>query len=198
MKTINNTCIMWAIVPDTKMTEDRKCHNLEKLRSPERLALVEVDRVVRLTLEGISADGILDIGTGSGLFAEAFAARGLGVAGIDEQERMLAAARNFVPEGEFQIASAESLPFTDASFDLAYLGHVLHESETPLRVLQEARRVSRRRVSVLEWPHQEEAEGPPKAHRLRSEEVLNYAAEAGFKRCREIRLKHMVLFLLDL
>jgi ubiquinone/menaquinone biosynthesis C-methylase UbiE len=180
------------------MTEDRKYHNLEKLRSPERLALVEVDRVVQLTLEGISAVGILDIGTGSGLFAEAFMKQGLKVTGIDEQERMLAAARSFVPEGEFRIASAESLPFPDSSFDVAFLGHVLHESETPLRVLQEARRVSRRRVSVLEWPHQEEPEGPPKAHRLRSEEVLIYAAEAGLKQSREIRLNHMTLFLLDL
>ena len=189
---------MRAHIPDTIMTEDRKCHNLEKLRSPERLALVEVDRVVQLTLEGISADGILDIGTGSGLFAEAFVSRGLDVTGIDEQERMLAAARSFVPEGDFRVASAESLPFPDDSFDVAFLGHVLHESEIPLRVLQEARRVSRRRVSVLEWPHQEEAEGPPKAHRLKSEEVLNFAAEAGFKQCREIRLQHMALFLLDL
>lgn len=189
---------MGAIVLDTVMTEDRKCHNLEKLRSPERLALLEADRVVQLTLEGISSGSILDIGTGSGLFAEAFMKQGLKVTGIDEQEKMLAAARGFVPEGEFRIASAESLPFPDASFDLSFLGHVLHESETPLRVLQEALRVSRRRVSVLEWPYREEAEGPPKAHRLRSEEVLDCAADAGFKQSREIQLSHMVLFLLDL
>jgi ubiquinone/menaquinone biosynthesis C-methylase UbiE len=180
------------------MTEDRKCHNLEKLRSPERLVLLEVDRVIRLTLEGISAGSILDIGTGSGLFAEAFMKQGLEVTGIDEQEKMLAAARSFVTDGEFRIASAESLPFPDASFDLAYLGHVLHESEAPLRVLQEARRVSRLRVSVLEWPYREEAEGPPMAHRLRSEEVLGYAVEAGFKQSRELQLRHMALYLLDL
>jgi ubiquinone/menaquinone biosynthesis C-methylase UbiE len=180
------------------MCEDKKCHNLEKLRSPERLAMLEIERVVRLTLEGIEADSLLDIGTGSGLFAEAFVARGLEVTGIDAQEKMLAAARALVPEGEFRIASAESLPFPEKSFDLAFLGHVLHESEEPLEVLKEALRVSRRRASVLEWPHREEAEGPPKAHRLRSEEVLDYAAEAGFQRSREIRLKHMVVFLLDL
>ncbi len=181
------------------MTEDRKCHNLEELRSPERRELLEVERVVQLTLEGISADIILDIGTGSGLFAEAFIQQGLEVTGIDEQDRMLAAARSFVPEAEFRTASAESLPFSDASFDLSFLGHVLHESETPLRVLQEARRVCRRRVAVLEWPCQEEeAAGPPEAHRLKSEEVLRYAAEAGFGKTREIRLKHMALFLLDL
>ncbi|MFA9452787.1 MAG: class I SAM-dependent methyltransferase [Candidatus Aminicenantaceae bacterium] len=179
------------------MTEDRKCHNLEKLRSPERLALLEVERVVQLTLEGCVADSILDIGTGSGLFAEAFSQLGLEVAGIDEQEKMLTAARSFVPGGEFRIASAESLPFSDASFDLGFLGHVLHESEIPLLVLQEARRVCRRRVAVLEWPFQEEAEGPPRSHRLKSDEVLNYASEAGFKHSQEIRLKHMVLFLLD-
>jgi len=189
---------MWAFVPDTNMAEDRKCHNLEKLRSPERLALLEVDRVVQFTLEGISAGSILDIGTGSGLFAEAFMKQGLEVTGIDEQEKMLAAARSFVPEGEFRIASAESLPFPDEGFDLAFLGHVLHESETPLRVLQEARRVSRQRVSILEWPYREEAEGPPMTHRLKSAEIIGYAAEAGFKQSREIRLRHMAFFLLDL
>jgi hypothetical protein len=100
---------MWAIDPGIAMTEDKKCHNLEKLRSPERMALLEVERVVQLTLEGCVADSILDIGTGSGLFAE----------------------------------------------------------------------------------------GPPRSHRLKSDEVLNYASEAGFKHSQEIRLKHMVLFLLD-
>ncbi len=188
---------MWAIALDINMTEDRKCRNLEKLRSPERMALLEIDRVVLLTLEGISAGSVLDIGTGSGLFAGAFMGHGLKAAGIDEQEKMLTAARNFVPEGEFRIASAESLPFPDDSFDLAFLGHLLHESETPLRVLQEAVRVSRQRVAVLEWPYQKEAEGPPRAHRLKSEEVLDYATEAGFRHNREIRLNHMMLFLLD-
>ena len=180
------------------MATDKKCHNLEKLRSPERLARLEVERVVDIILESIAPKNLLDIGTGSGLFAEAFIRRGLAVTGIDEQERMLEAARGFVPEADFQAASAESLPFPDNAFDCTFMGHVLHESDAPLKVLQEARRVSRYRVSVLEWPFREEGEGPPLGHRLKSEEVLNYAVAAGFQQPAEIRLKHMVLFILDI
>ena len=179
------------------MSEDKICHNLEKLRSPQRTALLERERVVQLTREGIAAHSLLDIGTGSGLFAQAFAAKGLQVTGIDVQERMLAAARTFVPEVEFQIASAEALPFPDQAFDLAFLGHVLHESDTPLLVLQETYRVIKKRAAVLEWPYQMNIEGPPQDHRLRSEEILGFAARTGFLRSREVRLQHMVLYLLD-
>ncbi len=179
------------------MREDKICSNLEKLRSPQRMAFLETERVVQLTLKGITAHSLLDIGTGSGLFAQAFAAEGLQVTGIDVQERMLAAARTFVPEGEFRTASAEALPFPDLAFDLAFLGHVLHESDTPLQVLLETRRVIRIRAAVLEWPYQTEGEGPQQDHRLRSEEILDFAAKAGFQKVREIRLQHMMLYLLD-
>jgi len=49
---------------------------VERLRLPERLAILEVDKVTALALQGIAARTILDVGTGSGIFAEAFAARG--------------------------------------------------------------------------------------------------------------------------
>ncbi len=179
------------------MSEDKICHNLEKLRSPQRLALLETDRVVNLTLEGVTAHTLLDIGTGSGLFAQAFTAEGLAVTGIDMQERMLEAARGIVPEVKFRIASAEALPFPDRAFDLAFLGHVLHESDTPLLVLQEAHRTIRKRAAVLEWPYQVENEGPPQDHRLRSEEIWEFAGQAGFQNIREIHLRHMMLYLLD-
>ena len=179
------------------MTEDKICLNLEKLRSPQRMALLEAERVVQLTREGITAHSLLDIGTGSGLFAQAFAAGGLQVTGIDLQERMLAAARAFVPEVEFRIASAEALPFPDEAFDLAFLGHVLHESDAPLLVLQETFRVIRKRAAVLEWPYQMKSDGPPQDHRLRPRKILNFAAQAGFRRTKEIRLQHMMLYLLD-
>ena len=178
------------------MTEDKICHNLEKLRSPQRVALLETERVVELALEGIVAHNLLDIGTGSGLFAQAFAAEGLKVTGIDLQEQMLAAARVFVPEVEFQIASAEALPFPDQEFDLAFLGHVLHESDTPQLVLQEVFRVVRKRAVVLEWPYEKKNEGPPQDHRLRSEDIMDSAVKAGYQSVKEISLQHMMLYLL--
>jgi hypothetical protein len=46
----------------------------ERLRAPQRMALLETVRVVQLCGEGISAATVLDVGTGSGVFAEAFVA----------------------------------------------------------------------------------------------------------------------------
>jgi 2-polyprenyl-3-methyl-5-hydroxy-6-metoxy-1,4-benzoquinol methylase len=52
----------------------------DRLRQKERTELMEIDRVVLLSLAGISARSVLDVGTGTGLFAEAFAQKGLRVA----------------------------------------------------------------------------------------------------------------------
>ncbi len=49
----------------------------DRLRAPDRLARIEVPRVVTLSTEGIVVERVLDIGTGTGVFAEAFAAQGV-------------------------------------------------------------------------------------------------------------------------
>jgi len=170
---------------------------IERLRAPQRVALLEVARVVDLCLAGISVQRVLDVGTGSGIFAEAFAARGLAVSGVDVNPAMLPVARGFVPGGEFQAAPAEALPFGDGTFDLVFLGHVLHETDDAVQALAEARRVATARVAVLEWPYLDEAQGPPLAHRLSPERVAALALAAGFGGVRQPALNHMALFLLD-
>lgn len=171
-----------------------------RLRSDERLARLEVPRVVALCLEGLTRPRVLDIGTGSGVFAEAFAAAGLEVVGVDPNETLLALAREHAPTARFEAGAAETLPFADRSFDLVFLGHVLHETDEPLQALEEARRVARTRVAVLEWPHEgrQPEHGPPLEHRLRVETVLNLAARAGFAEPAHVRLTHMDFYRLTL
>ena len=163
----------------------------ERLRSPERLALLETARVVQLCREGIDLQSVLDVGTGTGVFAEAFRQGSLRVAGIDPDADLLAHARRFVPDGVFQVAVAENLPFEEGSFDLVFLGHVLHETDDPVRALSEARRVARARVVVLEWPFRAEDRGPPLAHRISPERVLQAAQTAGLTSMERIALAHM-------
>jgi ubiquinone/menaquinone biosynthesis C-methylase UbiE len=164
---------------------------VERLRAPERLALMEVPRVVELSLEGGGISSVLDIGTGAGVFAEAFAARDLAVTGVDPNTELLEAARRFVPAARFLEGTAESLPVADGSFDLAFLGHVLHETDDPVASLREARRVARRRVAILEWPHRREEKGPPLEHRLAPERITAAAREAGFSRVERFELGRM-------
>jgi ubiquinone/menaquinone biosynthesis C-methylase UbiE len=168
------------------------------LRSPIRIELLEVERVVELCLEAFVAKSVLDVGTGTGLFAEAFASRGLEVAGIDASREMIASAQRYVPEGHFRQAPAEAIPYSDDAFDLVFLGHVLHEADDPLKALREARRVARIGATVLEWPYQAEEHGPPLVHRLKPEEVATLAQMAGFQKVETLPLAHMVLYRLSI
>jgi ubiquinone/menaquinone biosynthesis C-methylase UbiE len=176
-------------------SHERRFHgNAKRLRAPERIQLLETERVVLLSVGGLRPDSVLDVGTGTGVFAEAFAKEKVRVVGIDSDPDVLATARRFVPDASFQTAVAENLPFEDGSFDLVFLGHVLHETDEPVSALTEARRVARKRVVILEWPYTAEDRGPPLAHRLAADRIMKLAKEAGLISVERITLAHMELF----
>jgi len=168
--------------------------DIERLRTPERVARLEVERVVALCLEAAHLKSVLDVGVGSGLFADPFVQHGLEVAGVDVSPEMIVAARRFVPRGDFREATAEVLPYPDDSFDLVFFGLVLHESDEKLKVLQEARRVSRHRICILEWPYQEGEFSPPVVHRLNPTEITDLTRQIGFTHLESIPFAHLVLY----
>jgi len=147
-----------------------------------------------MCFEAVNLKSVLDVGVGSGLFAEAFSQRGLEISGVDVNSEMIVAARQFVPQGDFRESTAEELPYPNASFDLVFFGLVLHESDEPLKVLQEAWRVSRQRVGILEWSYQDGEFGPPLAHRLNPTEIANLARQAGYTNLEIIPLTHLSFY----
>jgi ubiquinone/menaquinone biosynthesis C-methylase UbiE len=176
-------------------SHERRFHgDADRLRSPERTGLMEIGRVVALATEGLASPRILDVGTGTGLFAEAFAAEGLEVVGIDANASLLSEARRLVPGVKFQEASAEAIPYGDGAFDLTFLAHVLHETDDPAAALTEARRVSVKRVVILEWPYENGEHGPPLHHRLKPEKVKDLARRVGLATVDHRRLAHMDLY----
>jgi ubiquinone/menaquinone biosynthesis C-methylase UbiE len=180
------------------MHERRFNREIERLRDPERISRLEVKRVTDLALEGlIKTRNVLDVGTGSGLFAEQFAAKGLQVTGLDANPEMLPAARQFVPEATFQEGIAEKLPFPDGSFDLVFMGLSLHETDDILAAMMEARRVVHQRLVILEWPDEEQPFGPPREHRLAVEKIVSLAQQAGFKEVKQIHLEYLSLYCID-
>jgi ubiquinone/menaquinone biosynthesis C-methylase UbiE len=173
-------------------THERRFHGTaDRLRAADRIARLDVPRVIELSLAGLTVTSVLDVGTGTGVFAEAFVAAGLAVTGIDTNADLLAVAREFAPTAQFKEAPAEQIPFPNGSFDLVFLGHVLHETDDPLAALREARRVARQRVAILEWPYREEPNGPPLAHRISPATVAELAARVGLAQVEAIRLEHM-------
>lgn len=141
--------------------------SVERLRRVERIQVMQVERVVELCLQHGDFKTVLDCGTGSGVFAEAFQKKGLIVVGIDLNPEMIAAARAYVPGGRFNVARLERLPFREKSFDLVFFAHSLHEAGDLGSALAEAKRVARRHVMALEWSMRCKLHGPPIGHRIR-------------------------------
>lgn len=180
------------------MHERRFNHEIERLRDPERIARLEVGRVVQLALEGLPVvKAVLDVGCGSGVFAEQFAAEGKQVSGLDANPDMLTAARAFVPGGIFQEGTAEKLPYADGTFDLVFMGLLLHETDDALAAVREARRAAVWRLAVLEWPDEDQPIGPPRAHRLSAERISALAQQAGFTKVKSVRLENLVLYWME-
>jgi ubiquinone/menaquinone biosynthesis C-methylase UbiE len=106
---------------------------------------VEVDAmsVIEEALAPLAGKRLLDIGCGAGALARSLSERGARVAGIDPNPEAVAVARESVPDGAFQTARAEALPFADASFDGAVFLNSLHHVPKPVmrRSLREAARV---------------------------------------------------------
>lgn len=179
------------------MHEKRFNRAIERLRDPERVQRLEVAQVVDQALLGGKVRSVLDVGTGSGLFAEEFASRGLQVSGLDANPEMLPVAANFVHSGTFKEGVAEALPFEDDAFDLVFMGLVFHEADDQTKAMQEAYRVARHRLAVLEWPYREQDFGPGMHERLTAAQMAEFGNKAGFISIETIEFKNLVLYIFE-
>jgi demethylmenaquinone methyltransferase/2-methoxy-6-polyprenyl-1,4-benzoquinol methylase len=110
------------------------------------LSLGQDPRWRRFLVSRVPADGghVLDVATGTGLVAKLLLDRGHLVTGLDQSAEMLALARaRFDGRVTLVEASAESLPFPDASFDHLTFTYLLRYVDDPGAVLRELARVVR-------------------------------------------------------
>ncbi|MEM6429499.1 MAG: class I SAM-dependent methyltransferase, partial [Deinococcota bacterium] len=87
-----------------------------------------------------ATDICLDVGTGAGHTAAAFAQHVHNVTGLDPAEGMLEAARSTYPNITFITGSSDALPFEADSFDLMTARHTLHHHGSVPAFLAEAQR----------------------------------------------------------
>lgn len=83
---------------------------------------------------------VLDIGCGEGATLVHLGAPA-GAVGVDLFEPKLELARRVLPGCRFVAASADALPFADASFDHVLVRDVIHHLEDPAPAMREIRRV---------------------------------------------------------
>jgi 2-polyprenyl-3-methyl-5-hydroxy-6-metoxy-1,4-benzoquinol methylase len=97
---------------------------------------------------------VLDIATGPGYIAEAFASAAREVIGVDLTDAMLAIGKQRTTERgianvSFRAADAQNLPFENGAFEVVVCRLALHHLMQPLQVLREMARVCRAGGTVL-------------------------------------------------
>lgn len=122
-------------------------------------------------------ESVLDIATGPGYIAEAFARAAREVIGVDLTAAMLAigeerSRQNGVTNVSFRMGDAQNLPFERESFDVAVCRLALHHMQEPGRVVSEMSRVCKVAGSVLvedifASEHRERAEYQDRWEKLR-------------------------------
>ena len=121
-------------------------HVIDRRLLPEyRRALAALDLEPSLS--------VLDLATGTGTLAAAFAERGHRVAGVDFAARLLKRARRRLPQADLRLMDLADLPqLPDNDYDVAALAYVLHGMPPQMRrfALCQARRIARRHVLVFD------------------------------------------------
>ena len=77
------------------------------------------------------------------------------------------------------------------------MGLVLHETDDLLKALQEARRVARLCVAVLEWPYRSTDFGPGIEERLSPDEMESVRKSANLGEITTAHFKNIVLYLME-
>ncbi len=110
------------------------------------------DKVVNFTGAG-NGSKILDVATGTGKQAFAFAKKGYDIIGIDLSEAMLKVAnrKNKYDNVKFRVADAINLPFENNSFDVSCVSFALHDMPLTIRekALKEMVRVTKPKGMII-------------------------------------------------
>lgn len=92
---------------------------------------------------------VLDAGCGAGWSSALAYEKGAIVNGIDITKELLTFANQRVPNGDFQVADIQNLPFDDNMFDVVFAANSLQYSEDRIATMQEFKRVCKPNGQVI-------------------------------------------------
>jgi len=122
---------------------------------------------------------LLDLGCGSGIVAKAFQdffeAK---VVGVDIKDQRI----SYIP---FEIINGKKLPFPEKSFDAVLINYVLHHSNDPIALLEEAKRVSKKIIIYEDLPEGILSKIYCQFHSLTFNKLFQGGNNASFKTGRE-------------
>ena len=132
--------------------------NAEKYRDEPLFAEGEDLRRMTRSVELAGSEVLLDLGTGAGHVALAFAPHVRECIGIDISERMIGVAQEFsrtrgASNVRFRLGSAEGLPFPDAAFDIVTCRFTAHHFDNLPTAVAEISRVLKPGGTLLVVDH---------------------------------------------
>lgn len=143
-----------SIDPDAFRDFERTAHSRNATTYTDLFTVV-TDRANEPLLDAAKVGAgtrLLDVAAGPGRMTQAGADRGARPIGVDLAPAMVEIARGHYPEIEFREASADALPFEDASFDAVVCAFGLGHFPEAERVIAEFRRVLAPQGAVaLSW-----------------------------------------------
>lgn len=132
------------------MAEDRFARTAQRAAARQDEHAAELAQQVRAFVLPHGDESAVDVGCGAGALALALAPLVREVVGVDRVPELIALARDRAPaNARFVEGDATSLPFDDASFDLAATMRTLHHVRRPELVVAELARVTRLGGRVL-------------------------------------------------
>lgn len=158
-----------------------------KLESPERrerMAPEKLAAAIRLT----GAETVLDIGVGTGFFAEVIAPMCARLIGVDRSPGMMDVFRGkesfkILSNVELRRGEADGLPVEDDACDVALHVNLLHEIDDVNKFHNEIKRVLKPggRLFCVDWHAKQTGMGPPLSHRVPVDKAIAMIEHDGFK-----------------
>jgi ubiquinone/menaquinone biosynthesis C-methylase UbiE len=163
---------------------DRVAEVYDKTRALPKNVMARL--VETLTLELKECKVVLDVGVGTGRFAEPLQNAGFRVIGVDISRKMMSKAKEKGVRDLF-FADVRSVPFRDKTFDVTIAVHILHLVTEWQKVLGEICRVSRHAMFSLYTARKDpvreayqrllKQQGYERVHRGKSEQDLRDVIE---------------------
>jgi ubiquinone/menaquinone biosynthesis C-methylase UbiE len=157
----------------------------DRLNNPERLKELRPVQVIKEVADVKPSMTCVDFGSGTGVFtfpmSEAVGAAGL-VYAVDNSANMLELVKSKGLPANIRLiqADAAATGLQDECADLCLCVLILHEVDSPERVILEARRVLKPggKIIIMEWKMDSDW-GPPRSIRLSREKIELILKEAG-------------------
>jgi ubiquinone/menaquinone biosynthesis C-methylase UbiE len=176
-----------------KIRKHRMAHkfdikNIDKLNNPKRLEILDLNMVCsHFNLQKDMT--LVDIGTGTGLFAEAFLkllpeAKCYALDIMQEVIDWIKDNRETYKAGRLipLLMDESKIPLDGNIADFVFMITLHHELEEPVELMKECRSILKNggRLLIADWT-KDAIDGPPKHHRIEPSVAISHLEMAGFK-----------------